>query len=148
MRAVAFAVIVCAAAACGGERRAHALPPVDAPPGAPIDAAPCNPLLQLGCAPGEKCTWLLDAAGPPAVGHVGCAPDFHSVPGATCAYGAPGSSGYDNCEQGQVCVAGVCEAICDLQGVQPLCNTTHTCTAHPGLFGPSGAEVAGVCDPR
>jgi hypothetical protein len=124
---------------------------IDAPLDANIDAAttagPCNVLAQTGCNAAEKCTWVEDATAPSPIGHVGCAPNTGGVAiGGTCAYGAPGPGGYDNCVRGSVCVGGRCKAICDGQGGAPLCPTSTACGIYQGLFDTGTGSVAGVCN--
>jgi hypothetical protein len=131
----------------------------DAPSDAALDAPPdtpgtCNPLTQTGCAPGNKCTWMLDALMPMYMGHVGCVPDGSADVGVACNFGAPGATGYDNCKKGLVCSnyrggAGTCKTICDLQGGSPSCSPSQGCADYSGLF--AGTQltptIAGVCDP-
>jgi hypothetical protein len=120
---------------------------VDGPP--PV----CNPLMQAGCATGQKCTWLVDALMPQYVGHLGCAPDGTGNAGDACMYGAPGANGYDNCKSGLVCGnyrggAGICKQICDQAGGMPACDMQHVCVTYAGLFstGDTTPPAGGVCD--
>lgn len=115
----------------------------------------CNPVSQVGCSLGEKCTWIVDQTTPQYVGHSGCVPDGTAAVGAACMYGAAGATGYDNCTRGAVCSAfaqpgsaGVCEQICDNQGGIPMCNAMHGCVAEPPLFstGATSPAAAGVCE--
>ena len=127
----------------------HHPPPhgIDAPPGfdAPIDA--CNPLLQVGCAVGQKCTWVTDATTPQPLGHIDCVPDGTVDTGGACTQGTPGPMGYDNCKKGNYCQGMKCKLICDPQGGSPMCPTSFACSTYEGLFGPVGQPVAaGVCD--
>jgi hypothetical protein len=113
----------------------------------------CNPLTQAGCAAGQKCTWLLDAVTPQYVGHIGCAPDGTAAAGEACMYGAPGETGYDACQKGNVCGnyrggSGICKQICDQQGGTPACDAMHVCVTYSGLFstGATSPAAGGVCD--
>lgn len=123
---------------------------------APVDFRhhACNPLTQTGCNAGEKCTWLMDASTPQYVGHIGCAPDGTAALGATCMFGAPGATGYDNCVKGLICSnyrggSGVCRQICDNQGGAPMCPAGNVCNTYSGLFstGDTTPAAAGMCDP-
>jgi hypothetical protein len=116
----------------------------------------CSPLSQTGCQANEKCTWIVDATVPQYVGHIGCVPDGTALIGAACMYGAAGATGYDNCAKGGVCsayetpmTAGVCKQICDDQGGNPMCDSTHACVTDPMLFstGATSPQAAGACEP-
>ncbi|HUS28370.1 MAG TPA: hypothetical protein VMZ53_07675 [Kofleriaceae bacterium] len=135
------------ATGCGGDDHPHIT--LDAGSA----ATTCDPLKQTGCAANEKCTWLLDALMPQYVGHIGCAPDGAANVGEQCVYGAPGTSGYDNCKKGTVCGnyrggMDVCKALCDQQGGMPECDATHVCVIYSKLFATSDTTppAAGVCD--
>jgi hypothetical protein len=113
----------------------------------------CDPLAQLGCAAGEKCTWMVDALLPQYVGHIWCAPDGSKAAGDACTFGPAGATGYDDCQRGLVCSAyrggaGVCKQICDQQGGQPGCGDGSVCLTRPGLFETSDTtpRAAGVCE--
>jgi len=151
MKKLAFGALLVGllVAACGGDDGHH---PILLDSGSNTNMT-CNPLTQAGCAAGEKCTWLLDALMPSYVGHVGCAPDGTANTGESCMYGAPGTTGYDNCKKGTVCGnyrggAGTCKTICDQQGGTPDCGTTHVCVTYSGLFstGDTTPPAGGVCD--
>ena len=142
-----FAGLLVATGACGGDDKPHIT--LDAGSG----AMTCDPLKQTGCATGEKCTWLLDALMPQYVGHVGCAPNGTANVDEECTYGAPGTSGYDNCKAGTVCGnyrggTDVCKALCDQAGGMPECDATHVCVVYSSLFstGDTTPPAAGVCD--
>jgi hypothetical protein len=114
---------------------------------------PCNLLTQAGCSIGEKCTWILESLSPQYVGHVGCAPDGTANAGDPCMFGAPGASGYDNCDKGLVCGnyrggTGTCKTICDQLGGTPMCAASHGCVTYAGLFETSTITppAGGVCD--
>jgi hypothetical protein len=71
-------------------------------------------------------------------------------------YGQPGAAGYDDCGAGLVCSAfgasgtqGICKAICDNQGGNPMCDANHACVTYSRLFatGTASPAAAGVCDP-
>src|SRR5690606_17366451 len=59
MMKLAFGALVGLLVACGGDDGKTVILPDAAPP-----VMACNPLTQAGCAPDEKCTWLLDALEP------------------------------------------------------------------------------------
>jgi hypothetical protein len=119
----------------------------------------CNVLTQTGCLAGDKCTWIIDTAGPPSTGHIGCAPDGTAAVGSACTQGTPGPMGYDDCTAGGYCLqeagASTCHEICDQNGGAPTCATTggaaglgFACMTYNGVFGPANMAVAaGVCDP-
>jgi hypothetical protein len=116
-------------------------------------AGPCNPLMQTGCGPGERCTWIVDSLMPQYVGHTGCAPIGTGDVGDACQF-QPGTCGVqDTCKQGLVCGEfygdmGTCKRICDQQGGFPQCDNQHSCVTYADLFetGDSTPPVAGVCD--
>ncbi len=119
---------------------------IDAPSDAPTSVA-CNVLTQAGCNAGEKCTQIKDQDSP-FIAHYGCAPDGVVAAGAACTTGPAGSSGYDDCVKGTICVSGQCKAICDDQGGAPACSTNHSCKRYQNVFDSGGFHVAGVCDPK
>jgi hypothetical protein len=95
----------------------------------------------------EKCTWISDTR---TAGHVGCAP-LAATPvavGGACTAAAPGPDGDDDCVAGAYCESGTCKAVCGARGAAPACDATTSCRIYPGLFGPAGAEAAGVCTPN
>jgi hypothetical protein len=144
-----FAVLV----ACGG---GDSDPPmlIDAP-GNDGPSAACNPVAQTGCAANQKCTWIIDQVVPQEVGHVGCAPlDGNEVAvGAACKdasdTGGPPPGSADNCAKGSVCIAEICETICDPQmvGTASGCGADFACGRYIGLFEIGGTNIAGACDP-
>jgi hypothetical protein len=150
MKKLAFgALFVGLLVACGGDGNKIMIKDS----GGPDAPMVCNPLTQAGCMAGEKCTWLLDALMPQYVGHIGCAPDGTAAIGDACMYGAPGTTGYDNCAKGGVCGnyrggAGTCKKVCDQQGGNPTCGETHVCVTYSGLFstGETSPAAGGVCD--
>ncbi|HEY5945047.1 MAG TPA: hypothetical protein VIV40_06120, partial [Kofleriaceae bacterium] len=152
MKKLAFgALFVGLLVACGGGSDSKKIHTVDS--GGPDGPTQCNPLMQTGCAAGEKCTWLVDAITPQYVGHIGCAMDGTAAVGDACMYGMPGATGYDNCAKGAVCGnyrggAGTCKQICDQQGGAPACDPQHVCVTYSGLFttGANQPAAGGVCD--
>ena len=162
---VAMVVVGCKGAANhgkNGDAQPIDSPPIflDAPPDvhvadarldAPGDAftgAACNVLAQTGCLQGERCAWIEDNNASPPLGHIGCAPIGAVALGGTCMYGAPGATGYDNCQQGDVCINSVCKQICDVNGGAPMCAAGSHCGAYSGVFGAVGQPpAAGACDP-
>jgi len=149
------AVLVALFVACGGGDETKKIVVPD------TGNTTCDPLMQTGCATGQKCTWIVDATTPQYVGHIGCAPVAADAGGdnAECMFGMPGDTGYDNCQAGFVCSsykprtdgswpAGFCKAICDHQGGAPTCDAAHVCVRYSQLFKADAAspQVAGVCD--
>lgn len=142
-------------AACGGGSDTNK---IHIPDGSgTTDGGPttCNPLTQMGCNAGEKCTWIIDQTTPMYVGHIGCVMDGTAATGAACMFGAPGATGFDNCAKGGVCSAfgttgqaGTCKQICDNAGGAPMCDASHVCVQYSKLFstGASSPAAAGVCD--
>ena len=119
--------------------------------GGPDAVGTCNVLTQMGCDPGQKCTWFIDqdgSNGNPDIGHIGCAANGTVALGGACQYGTGGSNatGDDNCETGDVCIGGVCKQICSATG-SPACDTNHACQTYYGFLGPPNMEAGGVCDP-
>ena len=122
-------------AACGGGSDKNKTMIVVDPDGSGSDVIPtCSPLTQTGCEAGQKCTWIIDQTTPQYVGHIGCVADGTAAAGAACMFGAPGTTGFDNCAKGNVCSAfgttgqaGVCKQICDNAGGNPMCDPTHAC---------------------
>jgi hypothetical protein len=144
MRKLAFgALFVGLLAACPGKKiKIVDGPTVDGP-------SVCNVLMQTGCTTGQKCTWIEDDMSSPPLGHIGCAPNGTMARGAACTYMPPGvNGGYDNCMQGDICIASQCKQICDQNGGMPKCATGFACGLYSGVFGPvAGPNAAGACDP-
>lgn len=157
-------LLLVAVAACGDCRSENrnnadaALP--DAEPDAAIDAVdafsgPCSPILQLGCATGEKCTWIVDIDGTSTmtqVGHVGCAPDGAIEDGKACTDAmAAVNGGADACMAGDLCVSRTCKPICDPAIVAETgpgaCRANFGCITHDGVFTSQVGVSAGVCEP-
>jgi hypothetical protein len=149
-------------AACGGSKNPNktGITIVDGPPGdgsgSNMMTGACSPLTQAGCNAGQKCSWVIDATTPMYVGHTGCVADGSAADGSACSYGSAGATGYDNCVKGEVCDAfntpgttGHCKQICDNQGGNPMCDSTHVCVWYARLFstGMSTPAAAGACEP-
>ena len=157
MRQPSAIVFVVCVASCLSEPKCKSEPPVHVVPvdGNVIDGV-CNVLMQTGCEVGQQCTWIVDMASmTSSVGHIGCAPAGTMTTGSPCTRNPPGATGYDDCVQGDYCFgpdtggSGVCKAICDQAGGNPMCDSAHACVTYDGLFGPSGMAVAaGVCEPK
>jgi hypothetical protein len=115
-------------------------PDATPPDGEPADV--CNPIAQTGCEPGEKCTTIrIDYANGETV--TGCVPAGDVATGGACVYGPDGlTTGYDNCLGGDVCVASLCETICDAQ--TDSCDDDHTCHRYATVFDDG---ITGACDP-
>jgi hypothetical protein len=109
----------------------------------------CNPMLQTGCMAGEKCTWVVDVAGPMQLGHVDCVPDGTVARGDNC--NAATAGGADNCVAGNLCISGQCKPICDPQLVEGsaagACPINFACSLYEGFFESGGVAIAGVCEP-
>jgi hypothetical protein len=122
------------------------------------DPVNCDPIAQTGCASGEKCTWIVDVnadavAGTDQVGHTGCAAVGATPLGGDCTDAdATINTGADSCGAGNLCIAGKCKAICDLDlasgsSAKGACDTTHTCAAYSAVFDSGTTASAGVCEP-
>jgi hypothetical protein len=107
----------------------------------PQDA--CNPVGQTGCGPTEKCTWITIDSGND-LGIIGCVPAGTVAEAGDCTHGVDGeTTGYDNCVAGQMCIGGICEAICTL--APDSCDAKHSCQRYFGLFETDPARY-GACD--
>jgi len=102
----------------------------------------CDPVLQVRCSDGEKCSWLrIDT--PNNLGSLWCVPDGSVAAGDACEYGPDGeSSGYDDCVAGAICIDGTCRAICSASS--DGCTAPSTCVVHPEVF--AGASGIGGCE--
>lgn len=118
-----------------------------------VDAAPpaseCDPAQQIGCAPGEKCTWIVDSEPPAYAGHVGCVEAGSLELNASCRFELPGS-GFDQCATGFVCSDafggnGACTTICGTSDRPPYCLSGAECTFADGILTAGGIYIAGVC---
>ena len=104
----------------------------------------CNVLAQTGCPTGERCTWVQDTM---TVGHIDCEAAGTVPLGGDCMFGSDGTTtGFDNCEQGNICISGKCEQICDNNGGAPMCASGFACGLYTGLFEVNGNFDAGACD--
>lgn len=114
--------------------------PADAPPGA------CNPIVQTGCGPGERCTWIVVEETPTYIGTTGCVPDGTVAVGGACVSGPPGdTTGFDDCAAGLYCMMGECREIC---GFAPDTCDGESCTRFVGVFATGDDDpIAGVCQP-
>jgi hypothetical protein len=119
-------------------------------------AAPsCNPIAQIGCAGGEKCTWIVDidqSETADQVGHTGCAPAGPTRDGEACTDAlADANDGADTCIEGDLCVGGKCKPICDTQLVSGsgagACRAGFSCVSYRAVFESAGNPTAGVCEP-
>jgi len=110
-------------------------------PDARIDAGvACNPVAQTGCLPGEKCTWIVDSAGPPELGHTGCATEGAATGGAACT--AP-ETGADDCVAGFYCLNSVCNEICT--SAPNSCPAGSICSTYSNFM--EDIENVGLCNP-
>ena len=100
--------------------------------GRPFDAggAECNPVVSMGCNPGDKCTFLHPTE-PDGQFVLSCAPDGDLAVGVECTI-EPGEP--DDCVGGSLCVWGRC---------QPLCGAIPQFVCQEGACG----QVIGSYDP-
>lgn len=142
-------IIMIIVVGCGGSPEPH-VRVLDAPAEAALcpqarRSSSCNPLTQAGCGDGEKCTWVVDTS---SLGHVGCVVSGDVALGGACSYVAVPwceQRQVDDCEKGLVCTSGICKAICNHQGGQPMC-AEGGCVVVEDLFVVSGdVTIAGVC---
>ncbi len=127
-------------AACGGGDDGITL--VDADTSGPDASQACNPVAQTGCGADEKCTWInIDSMND--VGTLGCVPDGDVATTGACAYGPDGeTTGYDNCQGGNICIYSQCEEICN--DSPDTCPNTSSCSSYAGLFPDTSSY--GACD--
>ena len=105
----------------------------------------CDPRTQTGCAAGEKCaTRLLSDS----LSEVACVPDGTVELDGACRYGEFGELGFSDCKAGGECVNSTCKQVCDHQGGNPRCPSTHACGTYVNLLERNDQTVAGVCDPK
>lgn len=137
-------------AACSSTKQKVHL--IDSGTGLDGTSGACNLIMQTGCAVGEKCTWFHDDMSDPPIGHIGCAPAGSAAVDSTCAYGAPGVTGYDDCQAGLVCLThrdgtASCATICDAQ-TGSGCGSSDGCVRTSGLFASPGTvdpTIPGTC---
>jgi len=160
------AILFIVFAACGArDARPDAMIAItDAAPTPDVDicfrnAQTCNPVFQIGCDTGERCTWVRVELGSSGWGEIGCVPTGTAQVGAACTWGPHGTAtGYDDCATGLLCDApmdvdratGTCVSICDASaqaGTTGACETALTCQTTVGVFWNAGcpASVVGVC---
>lgn len=73
--------------------------------------AECNPVVNTGCGPNEKCSKLNQTD---TLARTTCVPDGTVERGGACEWGEPGATtGYDNCLATNYCRNGICREICD-----------------------------------
>ena len=82
------------------------------------------------------------------LGSIACEPQGAIAIGDACTFLPAAQLGYDNCVGGGVCVAGICEQICDNNSAVSGCDASQVCVNHDGLFANEGATTtpAGVCE--
>jgi hypothetical protein len=111
---------------------------------------PCKPFTQVGCSPGEKCTWIRVVETPEPLGELGCVADGTVAAEGACTQGAAGTdTGFDDCQAGLICINGLCKDICGFDGSPAaMCDDNNNCTRYADLFS-NGAEdpSAGACTP-
>ena len=131
-------LVLVAAAGCGAG---------DAPAGADAAVAGCDPLAQIGCAPGEKCGVIL----PPSDGNgaTDCVPDGAVAEGEACQLieRADGSR-IDDCAGPLVCgPEGVCTPPC-IFGERGSCGQAATCIRVNRYFEDVVGDGVGLCVPQ
>ncbi len=109
-----------------------------------VDGTLCDPLAQLGCGDGQKCSYFIDSA-EPLVGHTDCVPAGDLGDGAACTDAAHTGTGYDLCASGLFCIDGSCTEICDREA-DDECDSTESCTGVAGVF--DDRDHVGLCQPR
>lgn len=113
-----------------------------------MPAGACNPLTQTGCAAGKKCTWIQVSDTPDPVGTVGCTANGTVAAGAACTQGPVGAdTGFDACQAGLVCIAGLCQDICGFDGSPAAaCASGYNCIRYSNLFANgTDSPIAGAC---
>jgi len=100
----------------------------------------CNPVAQAGCGGGEKCTWIVDWAGPPPLGHTGCAVNGTVAGGGACT--SP-ETGADDCVAGYYCLNAVCTEIC--ASAPNSCSADWICNPYPNFM--EDVDNVGLCNP-
>ena len=93
----------------------------------------CDPLTQLDCSAGEKCTAVVA----PDDDHLACVTAGSAAIGSACMF----ANGVDNCMRGTVCINGDCKRFCDPKGGEPSCPAIGTCSLVPQLL----IDSVGVC---
>ena len=99
----------------------------------------CSPVVNGGCDPNEKCTFVIDQADP-IVGHTGCAADGNVDVGEPCLRDE--LTGVDDCKGGLFCAGAVCEQICTV--AINSCPVEFTCMHLVGVF---EDHNVGLCEP-
>jgi hypothetical protein len=148
--------------ACGGGKSSNPDAPKIVIPDGSGSGGICDPIMQSGCATGEKCTWVRVAASTSSqVGQLSCVADGTVDVNGACTYGAAGATtGYDNCKAGLICLAssrtdmaaGTCASICDTTaatGATGACAANYACGLYYHYFENTGdpAQTTGLCDP-
>lgn len=134
------AVFIGLLAACGGGDDTM-IDVIDAGEG-PDASQACNPVSQTGCGVDEKCTWInIDSMND--VGTLGCVADGSVATLGACTFGPDGeTTGFDNCEAGNICIYSVCEEICT--DAPDSCGANTACSSYAGLF--PDTSTYGACD--
>ena len=106
--------------------------------------AACDPVAQVGCQAGEKCSWLV-LTDVPFIAITTCVPDGVVAIGGACIEGAPGpDTGYDDCVAGNLCTGGECQEIC---GQFPdTCAQGESCISYADTF--TDVDSVGLCNPE
>jgi len=146
-----FGALAVAFGGCGGCGDGNA--DVDGGNDAPSGDAPfplCDPVLQTGCGPDEKCTWVWVTDGSePWDGRYDCAADGSVAVGDDCERVEEGT---DDCAAGSFCFGpgdgtGRCEAFCTM--VPNSCPNNYACGLFAGLTDalPTVGLCSFLCDP-
>jgi hypothetical protein len=116
----------------------------DEPPEPP--RAGCDPLLQEGCAVGEKCSIRVDRESP-YLTTVTCVPEGNVLAGGPCGFGDPGPYGFDDCQAGLFCLDGLCASVCGLADAD-CAGGEQACIAYGGVFeGRDLGLCTALCEP-
>jgi len=143
VRLVAWVVVVALAACTDG----------DAGPDADLSCtdcgcSTCNPIGQLGCGMGERCTYFHDGAGGAFDIDENCDSDTACVPEGTIPMGGACEitpEEPDGCVGALLCSQGACRELCGPP--EPTCTSGLCPLAHPFAPGMLLAACAEACDP-
>jgi len=136
---LALALAACSGGAGAPDARLYAID------GGPPDAPACDLSTQGGCAPGDKCTFVVDTADPVVEGHVECVPAGSVADGDACTF-SDGQTGHDDCIAGDLCTLGECQRVCDPGAAPDGCAPGQACHLYRVGYGLVG-QCDRPCDP-
>jgi hypothetical protein len=110
--------------------------------GGVVDPA-CDPVAQSGCGPGQKCTYVIDEAGPPQLSRTQCADDGTVAIDGACGLQSETVPIFDNCVAGAYCIDDVCKKICS--NAPNSCDDGFVCSTYVDTF--EDFPDVGVCVP-